>query len=84
VLLTAPYMNPTAERFRPIMAHYGIKLIIPVVHERFSDEEILVYAGQFDGTICGDDRYTECFYPTGLGQRHRVYAFVRAPPAVDG
>jgi D-3-phosphoglycerate dehydrogenase len=28
------------------------------VHERLSEEEILVYAGQFDGTICGDDRYS--------------------------
>lgn len=59
VLLTAPYMNPTAERFRPILAHYGIELNIPVVHERFEEEEILAYAGKFDGTICGDDRYTQ-------------------------
>ena len=59
VLLTAPYMNPTAERFRPTLAHYGIELIIPVVHERFSEEEILAYAGQFDGTISGDDHFTE-------------------------
>jgi D-3-phosphoglycerate dehydrogenase len=34
-------------------------LIVPEVHERLSEEEILKYAGQFDGTICGDDRYTE-------------------------
>ena len=58
VLLTAPYMNPTAERFRPVLTHYGIELMIPIVHERFSEEEILAYAGKFDGTICGDDRYT--------------------------
>ena len=24
-----------------------------------TEEEILSYAGKFDGTICGDDRYTE-------------------------
>ncbi len=29
----------------------------PEVHERLSEEELLAYAGQFDGTICGDDRY---------------------------
>ncbi len=59
VLLTAPYMIPFADRFRPVFAHYGLDLIVPTVHERMSEEELLAFAGQFDGTICGDDRYTE-------------------------
>jgi D-3-phosphoglycerate dehydrogenase / 2-oxoglutarate reductase len=59
VLLSAPYMIPTVERFRPVLAHYGIQLIVPEVHERLSEDEILAYAGQFEGAICGDDRYTE-------------------------
>lgn len=59
ILLTAPYMIPFMDRFRPVFAHYGIDLIVPTVHERMSEEELLVYAGQFDGTVCGDDRYTE-------------------------
>lgn len=59
VLLTAPYMIPFVDRFRPVFAHYGIDLIVPTVHERMSEEELLAYAGQFDGTVCGDDRYTE-------------------------
>lgn len=59
VLLSAPYMLPTIDRFKPVFDHYGIKLITPEVHERLSEEEILTYAGQFDGAICGDDRYTE-------------------------
>jgi D-3-phosphoglycerate dehydrogenase len=58
VLLTAPYMLPFLDRFRPVFAHYGIELIVPAVHERLEEEEILPYAGKFDGTICGDDRYT--------------------------
>ena len=29
-----------------------------VVHERLEEAELLKYAGQFDGAICGDDRYT--------------------------
>jgi D-3-phosphoglycerate dehydrogenase len=33
-------------------------LIVPQVVERLSEEELLDYAGKFDGTICGDDRYT--------------------------
>ncbi|MCE1254667.1 MAG: phosphoglycerate dehydrogenase [Anaerolineae bacterium] len=59
ILLSAPYMIPFVERFVPILEHYSLKVIVPEVHERMSEEEILAYAGQFDGTICGDDRYSE-------------------------
>lgn len=58
VLFTAPYMIPFVERFRPVFTHYGIELIEPEVEERMEEEDILKYAGQFDGTICGDDRYS--------------------------
>lgn len=58
VLLTAPYMIPFVDRFRPVFADYGLELIVPVVNERMEEDDILEYAGQFDGTICGDDRYT--------------------------
>ena len=59
VLLSAPYMIPFVERFRPVFAHYGVDMLVPEVHERLSEEEILKFAGQFDGAVCGDDRYTE-------------------------
>jgi D-3-phosphoglycerate dehydrogenase len=58
VLLTAPYMLPFVERFRPVFDHYGIQLIVPAVQERMEEADLLKYAGQFDGAICGDDRYT--------------------------
>jgi D-3-phosphoglycerate dehydrogenase / 2-oxoglutarate reductase len=58
VLFSAPYMLPFVERFRPMLARYDIELILPEVHERLEESEILRYAGQFDGAICGDDRYT--------------------------
>ena len=58
VLMTAPYMIPFLDRFRPVLAEYGIELIVPDVKERMEEEDILEYAGLFDGTICGDDRYT--------------------------
>ena len=58
ILLTAPYMIPYVERFRPVFARRGLDLIVPDVHERCSEEELLAYAGQFDGAVCGDDRYT--------------------------
>lgn len=58
VLLTAPYMIPIVDRFRPVFAQYNIELVIPEVHERMEEADLLKYAGQFDGAICGDDRYT--------------------------
>ncbi len=58
ILLSAPYMLPFVERFRPVFDHYKIELLLPEVNERLEEEEILAYAGQFDGAICGDDRYT--------------------------
>jgi D-3-phosphoglycerate dehydrogenase len=58
VLMTAPYMIPFLDRFKPEFATYGIDLIVPDVKERMEEEDLLKYAGQFDGTICGDDRYT--------------------------
>jgi D-3-phosphoglycerate dehydrogenase len=51
-------MLPSIERFRPVFAHYGIDLIAPEVHERMEEDELMTFAGQFDGAICGDDRYT--------------------------
>jgi D-3-phosphoglycerate dehydrogenase len=58
VLFTAPYMIPLLDRFRPVFEKHGIALIVPEVRERMEEDELLQYAGQFDGTICGDDQYT--------------------------
>ncbi len=58
VLFSAPYMIPFLNRFRPQLEKHGLELIVPAVTERLSEEDLLEYAGKFDGTICGDDRYT--------------------------
>jgi D-3-phosphoglycerate dehydrogenase len=58
ILFSAPYMLPLLDRFRPVLERYGLELITPVVRERLEEDEILKYAGQIDGAICGDDRYT--------------------------
>jgi D-3-phosphoglycerate dehydrogenase len=57
VLLTAPYLIPFVDRFRPVFDRCGVELIVPDVHERMEEADLLRYAGQFDGAICGDDRY---------------------------
>jgi D-3-phosphoglycerate dehydrogenase len=58
VLLSAPYLLPILDRFRPVFEHYGLEIIVAEVNERLEEEELLAYAGEFDGAICGDDRYT--------------------------
>ncbi len=58
ILYSAPYMIPLLPRYRPLLESLGLELIIPEVHERLGEDDLLSYAGQFDGTICGDDHYT--------------------------
>lgn len=58
ILLTAPYMMPYLDRFLPVLERYGLAVIVPQVNERMSQSELLEYAGQVDGSICGDDAYT--------------------------
>ena len=59
ILFSAPYMIQSLERFKPVFEKHRIDLIVPEVRERMDEADLLKYAGQFDGTICGDDRYTE-------------------------
>ncbi len=67
VLLSAPYLLPVIETFRPMLASAGIELVLTRVEERLSEDELLAFAGQVDGVVCGDDRFTsrvlEAFAP---------------------
>lgn len=58
ILFTAPYMLPFLDRFRPLLERHHLDLITPKVRERLEEADLLHYAGQFDGAICGDDRFT--------------------------
>ena len=58
VLFSAPYMIPQLDRFRPVLERHALKLIVPDVVERLDEQDLLAYAGRFEATICGDDRYT--------------------------
>jgi len=59
LLITAPYIIPFMDRFEDVFKRHGIDLIIAEVEERLNEEQLLEYAGKFDGTVCGDDQYTE-------------------------
>ncbi|HEY5269031.1 MAG TPA: phosphoglycerate dehydrogenase [Anaerolineales bacterium] len=58
ILFSAPYMLSSLGRFRPVLERYGLDLIMPEVHERLEEADLLKYAGQFDSAICGDDYYS--------------------------
>jgi D-3-phosphoglycerate dehydrogenase len=58
ILFSAPYMIPLLDRFRPELESYNLDLIVAEVYERLEEQQLLQYAGQFDGTICGDDKYS--------------------------
>ncbi len=58
VLITAPYMLPYMDRFRPVFERAGLDLIVPPVDERMEAGDLLAFVGRFDASICGDDRYT--------------------------
>ena len=58
VLLSAPYMVPIVDRFRPIFEANDIQLIVPEVIERLSEEQLMAYAGEVDGVLCGDDCFS--------------------------
>ncbi len=59
IIFSAPYMLASTERFRKVLSgHYGIEMIVPDIKQKLLEDEIIRYAGMFDGTICGDDEYS--------------------------
>lgn len=67
VLVSAPYMIPEWSRFESIFADRGIRITSAEVEERLEEEQLLRFAGDVDGVICGDDRFSakvlEAFAP---------------------
>jgi D-3-phosphoglycerate dehydrogenase len=58
LLLSAPYLIEQIDRFSPIFAGGGVEVLVAQVEERLEEDGLLVYAGQVDGVICGDDRFS--------------------------
>src|SRR5262249_62000754 len=59
VLISAPYMLPEIDKFRPRLEAEDVEIVTTRVNERLSEEELLPLVGTIDGAICGDDRFTE-------------------------
>jgi D-3-phosphoglycerate dehydrogenase len=58
VLVTAPYLQPVLSRYQSLFDKEGIELIVPTVHERLEEGELLPLVSDIDGAICGDDQFT--------------------------
>ncbi len=58
VLVTAPYLQPVIDRFRPELEARGAALVVPPVLERLEEQDLLPLMADIDGVMCGDDRFT--------------------------
>ena len=58
-MVSAPYMQPVIDRFRPVFEKHDLEIVLPEVHERMEETQLLEWVGDIDGAICGDDRFTE-------------------------
>jgi D-3-phosphoglycerate dehydrogenase / 2-oxoglutarate reductase len=58
ILISAPYFLPILDQYTPLFRESNFEIITAAVHERLNEKDLLELAGQFDGTICGDDLYT--------------------------
>jgi D-3-phosphoglycerate dehydrogenase len=58
VLVSAPYMIPIIDRYRNLFKTSDVEIVVADVVERLSEDQLMTYAGEIDGVICGDDRFT--------------------------
>jgi D-3-phosphoglycerate dehydrogenase len=59
VLISAPYLVPSIDEFRPRFEASDIELILAPVRERLSETELLPLVQDIEGIICGDDQISE-------------------------
>jgi len=57
VLLTAPYMIPFLDRFKPVFEKYDIDLIVLMLKKEWRSGLVQV-RGPIDGAVSGDDRFS--------------------------
>lgn len=58
VLITAPYMLPIVDDFADFFKQHDIEYVKADVEERMEEEDLLPLIAEYDGVICGDDRFT--------------------------
>src|SRR5256885_796337 len=58
VMVSAPYLQPVIDRFTAVFRDEQCELVVPTVHERMNEEELVPVISQMHGVIAGDDRFT--------------------------
>ena len=58
VLISAPYLIPVIDDYRPLLQARGCEVVVADVDERLSAAQLLPLVGDIDGVICGDDEWT--------------------------
>lgn len=79
VLVSAPYLQREFEAYRDRFGQEGLNPILPTVHERLDEQELLAVIDDIDGIICGDDRIT----PRVLDQAARLKVIVKWGTGID-
>ncbi|OAN49291.1 hypothetical protein A6A04_04025 [Paramagnetospirillum marisnigri] len=64
VLISAPYMIPVIDRFRPWFAEHDIEITVADVQERLEESDLLPIIAKYHGIVCGDDRITKAVIDT--------------------
>jgi D-3-phosphoglycerate dehydrogenase len=59
ILISATYLQPVIDRFRPLFEGRDVEFVLPPVVERLDEEQLLRWIGDVDGALCGDDEFTE-------------------------
>lgn len=59
VLVSAPYLQSSINRFKNIFIKNNIEIILASVKEHLSENDLLPIIENIDGVICGDDYFTE-------------------------
>ena len=62
VMVSAPYMKQEIEKFRSWFKEHDIEIDVPDVKERMEEGDLLPVISEYDGVVCGDDRFTENVY----------------------
>lgn len=58
VLVSAPYLLPYMDEYRPVIEQYGVDVVVADVEERLEEDALLEIISDIDGVIAGDDRFT--------------------------
>lgn len=95
VLISAPYLVKDIELFRDELAQNGVDIVVRAVNERLEEAELLGIIAQYDGVVCGDDRFTPKVYDsatnlkvvvkwgTGIDSLNKEYALSKNIPVLN-